>query len=75
MNSSTNYSIKDIGSYFFDVKSNHRLKYHFFFGLNIAKNPFHFIIFFLCDLVRLFFHFFLRMRLKPIMKNDPKYSA
>ena len=56
------YNIRDMKEYFFGVKSNSRLKYRFFFAFNTATNPFAFISFFLFDLLRITYHFFIRLR-------------
>ena len=57
------YSLKYLKSYFFDIKSNFRLKYRFFFAYNTARNPIYFISFFVCDILRISYHFFSRVRL------------
>lgn len=63
VNVSSRYLPSDLRRYFFDVKSNYRLKYRFFFSFNTASNPIAFVSFFLCDLLRITGHFFLRLRL------------
>jgi len=60
------YSLKDLKPYFFGMKSNFRLKYHFFFSLKTAKSPFYFISYFLCDLLRISYHFLIRLRFKLV---------
>jgi GT2 family glycosyltransferase len=62
LNVSDYYTIRDFKEYFFGIKSNGRLKYRFFFIFNTATNPFVFISFLLCDLIRVTFHFFRRLR-------------
>jgi N-acetylglucosaminyl-diphospho-decaprenol L-rhamnosyltransferase len=64
MNVSIHYSLRDLNKYFFSIKSNCRLKYRFFFALNTAINPFSFISFLLLDLLRITYHFLLRLRLR-----------
>jgi len=64
VNVSSHYSLRDLKKYFFNVKSDCRLKYRFFFGLNTATNPFTFICFLLCDILRITCHFLLRMRFR-----------
>lgn len=56
------YSIRDIKKYFFDVKSNCRLRYRFFFGVNTATNPLALVSFLVFDLFRITGHFLLRVR-------------
>jgi len=63
MNVSKYYWLKDAKNYFFDIKSNFRLKYRFFFSLDTARNPVFFVSFFLFDLLRITYHFLLRLRL------------
>src|SRR5262249_14285583 len=58
------YSFRDLKRYFFDVRSYCRLKYRFFFIYNTATNPVIFTSFFLCDLMRITYHFFRRLRIK-----------
>ena len=70
MNITNCYNLKDLKKYFFDIKSNFRLKYHFFFSLKTAKNPLYFISFFLCDLLRISWHFLIRLHFKQVNKND-----
>ncbi len=64
VNVSSRYSLRDLKRYFFDVKSNYRLKYRLFFDLKTARNPFAFVSFFLFDLIRITGHFFLRLRFR-----------
>jgi GT2 family glycosyltransferase len=63
------YTLKDLKRYFFDVKSNYRLKYHFFFSLNTSKNFFYFISFLICDFLRICWHFLVRLRFRQINKS------
>lgn len=58
------YSLKDLRHYFFDVKSNYRLKYRWFFAWNTATNPLAFLTYFACDLCRITAHFALRMQFR-----------
>jgi N-acetylglucosaminyl-diphospho-decaprenol L-rhamnosyltransferase len=64
VNVSSYYSLRDLNKYFFSIKSNFRLKYHFFFGLNTATNPFALVSFLLFDLLRITCHFLLRLRFR-----------
>jgi N-acetylglucosaminyl-diphospho-decaprenol L-rhamnosyltransferase len=57
------YTIRDLKTFFFHVKSNYRLKYRFFFAYNTAKNPVAFASFFACDIARITIHFLSRLRL------------
>jgi GT2 family glycosyltransferase len=59
----TRYSVRDLKRYFFDVRSNSRLKYRFFFCLNTARTSFGFLAFLVFDLVRVTGHFVRRLRL------------
>jgi N-acetylglucosaminyl-diphospho-decaprenol L-rhamnosyltransferase len=56
------YSLRDLSKYFFDIKSNFRLKYRFFFSLKTARNPLAFVSFLLFDFVRITWHFLVRLR-------------
>jgi len=62
VNARSYYSIRELTKYFFGIKSNFRLKYRFFFGLNTATNPLAFISFLLCDFCRISCHLLLRLR-------------
>jgi hypothetical protein len=64
INVSNRYSPTDIRKYFFDVKSNFRLKYRFFFGADTATNPLALISFLLFDFLRITGHFVLRVRIR-----------
>lgn len=64
VNISGYYSLRNLNKYFFNIKSNCRLKYRFFFCLNTATNPFAFASFLFLDLLRITGHFFLRLRFK-----------
>jgi N-acetylglucosaminyl-diphospho-decaprenol L-rhamnosyltransferase len=57
INASNRYSLSDIWSYLFDIKSDFRLKYRFYFAYNTAKNPLSFVIFLICDIARITVHF------------------
>ena len=63
MNCQTRYRLRDARRYFFDVKSNFRLKYRWFFSLNTAKHPLGFASYLMCDLLRITYHFISRLRL------------
>jgi N-acetylglucosaminyl-diphospho-decaprenol L-rhamnosyltransferase len=58
INISNHYSMKDLKRYFFNVKSDCRLKYRFFFGLKTARNPLQCLSFLIFDLCRVTCHFF-----------------
>jgi GT2 family glycosyltransferase len=62
INVSTHYHLGDLNRYFFDVKSNFRLKYRFFYCYNTATNPFQFLSYLVFDFVRIVVHFILRLR-------------
>jgi GT2 family glycosyltransferase len=64
VNAADSYSLRDLKRYFFDVKSNSRLKYRVFFGFNTAKNPLAFVSFLVCDMLRITAHFLLRLRFR-----------
>ena len=64
VNVSNQYSLKDIKKYFFDVKSNFRLKYRLFFGIDTASNPIALVSFLFFDALRITGHFFLRLRFR-----------
>jgi GT2 family glycosyltransferase len=69
MNVTEWYAMKDLRDYFFGIKSNFRLKYRLFFGLNTARNPFAFASFLLFDIFRISCHFLLRLRLQRHVSN------
>jgi N-acetylglucosaminyl-diphospho-decaprenol L-rhamnosyltransferase len=56
------YSVKDIRKYFFDVRSNRRLRSCAFFAYDTAANPFAFVSFLFMDLTRNVVHFVRRLR-------------
>jgi N-acetylglucosaminyl-diphospho-decaprenol L-rhamnosyltransferase len=62
INAARHYSFGDVKTYFFSVKSNYRLKYRFFFAYKTANSPMAFVIFLICDLVRISAHFAIRLR-------------
>jgi len=62
INMSPQYTIRDLRTFFFNVKSNYRLKYRFFFAYNTATNPLAFVSFLACDMIRISVHFFSRLR-------------
>jgi GT2 family glycosyltransferase len=63
VNVADRYSIRDIKKYFFDIRSNARLKSCFFFAYDTAINPVAFISFLLCQQARVTGHFIRRLRL------------
>jgi N-acetylglucosaminyl-diphospho-decaprenol L-rhamnosyltransferase len=64
INVADSYSLTDAKKYFFDIKSNTRLRSCFFFAYDTATNPFSFISFLLFDIVRITSHFLLRLRFR-----------
>lgn len=69
MNVSERYALKDLRRYFFDIRSNTRLRIRFFFAYDTARNPLAFVSFLLCDLARITVHFAKRVRLQPIRQT------
>jgi GT2 family glycosyltransferase len=65
INVSTRYSLKDLKTYFFGVKSNFRLKYRFFFCYDTARNPLAFVSYLTCDMLRITVHFLRGLRSGP----------
>ena len=63
INVQRSYSIKDVKTFFFGIKSYYRLKYRIFFAYNISRNPLAFCSFLICDIARITFHFVARVRL------------
>lgn len=63
INVQRDYSIGDLKTFFFGVKSYYRLKYRFFFAYNISRNPLAFCSFLICDIARITVHFVSRVRL------------
>jgi GT2 family glycosyltransferase len=57
------YRIGDLRRCFFDVKSNMRLKYRFWFAYNSRKNLCQFASFLACDFARITWHFVSRLRI------------
>ncbi len=58
INVSESYRISDLKRYFFDVKSNARLKYRFYFAKSaLGENCFRFIVYLICDFARLSYSF------------------
>jgi GT2 family glycosyltransferase len=64
LNVSERYRLQDTSSYFFDTKSNFRLKYRFYFSRDTATNPIKFMSFYVCDLLRITWHFLSRLHWK-----------
>lgn len=62
LNVADSYSLKDIKRYFFDVRSNRRLKSCFYFAYDTAANPLAFVSFLFMDLMRNVVHFVRRLR-------------
>src|SRR5271170_2583843 len=65
VNVSDRYSLKDLKTYFFGVRSNFRLKYRFFFCYDTARNPVAFVSFLTCDMIRISVHFLRGMLGRP----------
>jgi N-acetylglucosaminyl-diphospho-decaprenol L-rhamnosyltransferase len=63
MNVSERFTLREFKRYFFDIKSNMRLKGRFFFAVDTAVNPLALVTFLSCDLVRIIGHFLTRVRL------------
>jgi N-acetylglucosaminyl-diphospho-decaprenol L-rhamnosyltransferase len=63
INVQRNYSLRDLKTFFFGIKSYYRLKYRIFFAYDISRNPLAFCSFLVCDLARITFHFVARVRL------------
>lgn len=63
INVQSDYSIRDLKTFFFGIKSYYRLKYRFFYAYNISRNPVAFCSFLVCDIARITFHFVSRVRL------------
>jgi GT2 family glycosyltransferase len=57
------YKLRDLKSYFFDIKSNSRLRYAYHFAKNTSRNPLQFLVFLFFDIARKNYHFFSRIRL------------
>jgi GT2 family glycosyltransferase len=64
INVASRYSLREIRKYFFDIKSNFRLRYRFFFSIDTATNPLALVSFLLFDLARITGHFFVRLRFR-----------
>jgi len=62
VNVSAGYSLQDLKSYFFGVKSYALLKNRFFFSYDTARNPVAFVSFLICDMVRITVHFLRGLR-------------
>jgi GT2 family glycosyltransferase len=63
MNVSEHFTLREFKRYFFDIKSNMRLKGRFFFAVDTAANPLAFVSFLVLDLVRITGHVLTRVRL------------
>ncbi|MFA6924563.1 MAG: glycosyltransferase family 2 protein [Bacteroidales bacterium] len=63
INRKKTYSLSDFKKKFFNVRSNSNLKYLFFYAWNSSKNPFYFVSYFICDLLRNLYHYFVRLKL------------
>ncbi|WP_222931391.1 glycosyltransferase family 2 protein [Xanthovirga aplysinae] len=57
------FSLKDIGRYFFDVKSSYNLKYRFWFAYDASSNFLMGTLFLFFDLIRVTGHFFKNLKL------------
>lgn len=62
------FTFSDIGEYFFGIRSNFNLKYHYWFARNVSPNPAWFIRYFVLDLIRTVGHFFVRFEV--LNKNN-----
>lgn len=63
INSSRYYNIFDIKDYLFDIKSNMRLKYRYYFALDTSKNFIQFISYLISDFFRIIHHFLKKVKL------------
>jgi GT2 family glycosyltransferase len=63
VNVADRYRLRDLWTYFFDVKSNFRLKYRWYFAKDTATSTPAFASFVLFDLIRITGHFLMRLRL------------
>lgn len=64
LNRPKRYNLRDIKNYYFNISSYSRLKYRFYFARTAAgSNPLRFASYFLMDMLRLLYHFLLRVRL------------
>ena len=72
INVADSYSLTDAKKYFFDVKSNTRLRSCFFFAYDTATNPFSLLSFLLLTMARITGHFLVRLRFRRRRYNpDP----
>jgi N-acetylglucosaminyl-diphospho-decaprenol L-rhamnosyltransferase len=62
VNITERYLLRDLKRYLFDVKSNYRLRYRYFFAYDTARNPFAFVTFLSLDLLRVLAHFLRRAK-------------
>ena len=63
------YRVEEFIDYFFDVRSQTRLKYRYWFAVNTSVNPFQGVCYFVFDLGRVITHFLLRVRLVDWTSN------
>jgi GT2 family glycosyltransferase len=61
INSKASYSLKDFTRYFFDIRSNFRIRYRYSFSRSSSANPFSSFTYFLCDMTRVTSHFISRL--------------
>jgi GT2 family glycosyltransferase len=64
INKKAHYAIKDIWKYYFDIRSNCRLKYRWYFSRTVSKHPIACAIYFIFDVMRITYHFISRLSLK-----------
>ncbi len=63
LNTAEYYQLREMKDYFFGIRSNYRLRYHYYIIRTAANgNPFRFSIYLAADLARITLRFFLRIR-------------
>jgi GT2 family glycosyltransferase len=64
------FKTKKIWDYFFDTRSQTRLKYRYWFAINTAANPLQCTCFLLCDLTRVIVNFLRSARSKELVARE-----
>jgi GT2 family glycosyltransferase len=67
INKKSHYVISDLWEYYFDIPSNYRLKYRWYFSRSVSTHPIVCFVFFVFDVVRITYHFMSHLSLK---KNE-----
>lgn len=62
INHQATYKVSDFREYFFGIKSNFNLKYHYWFARDVAPSTGWFVRYFVLDIARTIAHFFIRLR-------------